>query len=406
MILIKDRAIAVRKTSVSLILPIIPGSTVLIPAIAECLRLMREEAGLRAVELVVSRTAGEPSGTGVGPELIAAEWPGVTMTDLATDSTNWPELVTAGLAVATGEHLVVFDVTRHYPPKSLLNVLAPVRRGEADLVIGVPDQGGTRFARRMGTWPGSALISRTLLGTSDIFSGVFALPRAGWDSEAKHIPTSNSSLVLDALLRGRTRCVDVPVMVGTEFQSERLGLKDWRALKRILDGRFGNYSRLVQFCMVGASGMVIDLSCYALLQFLLSLTGLAGQKSVLFGGPSHLAVAAGLSIAIALVWNFALNRRLTFNDAQKGALLRQFCTYALSNAVAIILSFSVRLYLPAHFDFFARHRLAAAVVGIVAATGISFSMARWLVFARRPDMTRTARGPFEHAVVGQPTRVP
>ena len=40
----------------------------------------------------------------------------------------------------------------------------------------------------------------------------------------------------------------------------------------------------------------------------------------------------------------------------------------------------MRLYLPSRIDFFARHRLAAAVVGIVAATGISFTMARWLVF--------------------------
>jgi hypothetical protein len=52
----------------------------------------------------------------------------------------------------------------------------------------------------------------------------------------------------------------------------------------------------------------------------------------------------------------------------------------LSNALGIALSFTLRLTLPRQFGFFAKHRLAAAVVGIVAATGISFTMSRWLVF--------------------------
>ncbi len=240
-----------------------------------------------------------------------------------------------------------------------------------------------------------------MLGTSDVFSGLFALRRAVWDSNVKHGPAHGSSLVLDSLLRRQARCIDVPVTVDDRFRAGRLGLKDLRPVKRILDGRFGNYSRLVQFCIVGASGMVIDLSFYALLQFLLSFTWLADRKSALFGSTWHLAVAAGMSIAIALVWNFTLNRRLTFNDAHKGDLLRQFFTYVLSNALAIILSFSVRLLLPAHFGFFARHRLAAAVVGIVAATAISFSMARWLVFARRPELKLATHFPLEQPAVGQ-----
>ncbi len=69
-----------------------------------------------------------------------------------------------------------------------------------------------------------------------------------------------------------------------------------------------------------------------------------------------------------------------------------------------LLSFSVRLYLPAHVAFFARHRLAAAVVGIVAATGISFSMSRWVVFARRVDHKTTPHLSAAQAVA-QPSGV-
>ena len=164
---------------------------------------------------------------------------------------------------------------------------------------------------------------------------------------------------------------------------ERLELDDFRHFKRLADDRFGNYSRLIQFCVVGASGMVVDLSSYALFQLLFSRTWLAGVTVPVFRQSLSLAAAGALAIALALVWNFALNRRLTFNDARRGSLVRQFLTYALGNALGIALSFSMRLILPRHFAFFHDHRLAAAVVGIVAATGISFSMSRWVVFGRR-----------------------
>jgi dolichol-phosphate mannosyltransferase len=252
------------------------------------------------------------------------------------------------------------------------------------------------LASQLRTWLGVGFISRLFLGTSDVFSGLFALRRSAWDSELKHRPARGSILVLDTLLRRQARSMDVPVAVDSRFRTSQIGLRDLRPLKHLLDRRFGNYSRLVQFCLVGASGMVVDLSLYALLQYIFSYTWLADRKSALFGGTWHLAIAAGLSIGCALVWNFTLNRRLTFNDAHKGAIARQFLTYVLSNALSILLSFSVRLYLPAHIAFFDRHRLAAAVVGIVAATGISFSMSRWLVFSRRPEPRLVAHFPLDH----------
>src|SRR4029077_21081567 len=105
-----------------------------------------------------------------------------------------------------------------------------------------------------------------------------------------------SILVLHTLLRRQARSIDVPVVVDNRFQMGRIGFRDLRPLKHLLDSRFGNYSRLVQFCIVGASGMVVDLSLYALLQHLLSYTSLAARKSALFGGTWHLVIAAALSI--------------------------------------------------------------------------------------------------------------
>jgi dolichol-phosphate mannosyltransferase len=392
--------------NVSLILPMAPGSTLTVHAVAEIRGILQEEAGFQSVEVIICRGDEDAPRDGQTDDPHFKDDFGALATSISTESSEWPVLVRAGLRAASGEYLVVLDVNRHYAPESLVRVLDPVRTGQFDLAVAVPLHGRSSWGSWVRSRLGAGLISRMLLGTSDVFSGLFALRRAVWDAEVQHGPAHGSSSVLDSLLRRHARCIDVPVAVDSRFLTGRIGFKHVRPLKHLLDGRFGNYSRLVQFCFVGASGMVVDLSFYALLQFLLSFTWLAARRSVLFGCSWHLAIAAALAIGIALVWNFTLNRRLTFNDARKGALVRQFFTYALSNALAIALSFSVRLYLPARIGFFARHRLAAAVVGIVAATGISFSMARWLVFARRPELKRAAHFPLEPSTVGQPTSVP
>jgi dolichol-phosphate mannosyltransferase len=207
----------------------------------------------------------------------------------------------------------------------------------------------------------------------------------GEGSPSHHQPRG-SRLVLDLLAWpcGPHRDALVPTAPGDRLGVLPIRINDVRQLKRVLDQRFGTFSRLVQFCMVGASGMVIDLTLYALLQLVLAL-----------------APARSLAILAALIWNFSLNRRLTFNDARRGSIPRQFATYALGNALGIAVNFSVSLYLPRQFSFFDQHKLAAAVVGIIVATGISFSMSRWVVFIRHvPAPGRSDHEPA--AVEAQP----
>jgi dolichol-phosphate mannosyltransferase len=397
----QDQKGVARKSSVSLIVPVPAGGSLTGGQLAECRGILEEGGHFDSVEVIVAREAAAVAENGVARGAPFDEPPVAGATYVSAEGCDWSGLVRAGLRASTGEHLVVLDVGRRYAPGALRHIVAPVRAGQCDLAVAIPQHNGSSAA----SWSPSnlilRLISRLFLGTSDVFSGLFALDRSVWDRAGREGTASASRLILDSLLRRPARCIDVPVAVDDDFRSRRFGLGDVRPIKHLLDSRFGNYSRLVQFCMVGASGMVVDLSSYAVLQWLLAFTVLAERQSALFGCPWHLALAAALAISTALVWNFALNRRLTFNDARRGSVVRQFFTYALSNALAIALSFSVRLYLPTHVAFFGRHRLAAAVVGIVAATAISFSMARWLVFARRPDQKQAG-----HFLADQPISQP
>jgi dolichol-phosphate mannosyltransferase len=378
----EQRDVARPAGRLSLILPLPRGTVLDERMLADYRRLLEGEGGYPSVEFVISGTEADLSAVARvhddGPT-------GDGITLVRTEADHWSGLAREGLAVATGDHLVVLDMERHYNPEALLGVLKPVATGRYDLAVAVALTG--RFRRLGLPTPQGALglVSRMVLGSSDVFSGLFALRRSLWERGGRPLAASGSSLVLELLLRRPSRCADVPVPVGAKFRRQRLQVRDLRPLKHVLDGRYGSFSRLIQFCCVGASGMVVDLSFYALFQWILSFTWLAAARSARFGFSWHLAIAGALSIGIALVWNFSLNRRMTFNDARGGSWIRQFLTYALSNALAIALSFSVRLYLPTRVPFFARHRLAAAVVGIVGATGLSFTMSRWIVFTRRPE---------------------
>jgi dolichol-phosphate mannosyltransferase len=384
---------------VSLIVPIVPGGLAALGGIAGLHR--RLSAAGHAVELLVVAdsdvrvAAAAADADAAGP--LDVEHLGVPVRTLVSERRGKAAAAYHGLGAATGDLLVIVDLEKGYVAEDLDRVLEPLLSGDADVVVaahgGDADAEPGAPARR---WPSRWLLdrlARPLIGITDPSTGLVAVTRASYQSREKHPAPLGSRFVLELLVGTVGRRREVAIRRGARPPRVVLGPSDLRLIKRLADDRFGNLSRLVQFCVVGASGMVIDLTSYALFQLVLSRTPLARMTTPLLasGVSLDLAVAGALAIALALVWNFSLNRRLTFNDARQGSIPRQFLTYALGNALGIALSFTLRLYLPGRIDFFRRHKLAAAVVGIVAATGISFSMSRWVVFSRRAP--RGDRGP-------------
>ncbi len=346
-----------------------------------------EQAG-HQVEVFAVGAPGGPR----GDRTHAAEW-------------RWIEANKAGLAsaVMTGlcaavtddraDALLVLDPVQGYHPEDLSKLVEPVLQGATELIVArrvvTADHAGPWGRRLAATVVG--MLTRPILGASDVYAGLVGLAPELAKRVTQSFEPVGSRFALDLLVRSSGKRVEVPVRAETPAVPVTLGLDDLRHLKRLADDRLGNASRLLQFCAVGASGMVVDLSTYALLQLVFSRTTLAGLHAPLVGGPLDLAAAGALAIAVALTWNFSLNRRLTFSYARHGSIVRQYLAYALSNALGIALSFWLRLSLPANVAFFHQHRLAAAVVGIVTATGISFSMARWVVFSRRAADRQPAR---------------
>ncbi len=364
-------------SSISLIAPLSNGRTFRDGDLAAYQRVLLEQEGIDRVEIVLAGETADEALVDLHPVI-----------RVGSERTNDVSLLREGLAAATGDILMVLDPSRAYAPEALLQVLDSLRNSDAAVVVGVPRRERRGLTFRSVRSRTLTILGKLALGTSDGLSGLAAIRRSAVRSIiAERSSVSGSRILLDVLTWCSDRLLDEPVTTGKDDQRrlDPIRLDDVRQIKRVLDHRFGALSRLVQFCLVGASGAILDLSLYALLQSLFVKLGFGTPASAEHAGTWALAVAGSLSIWAALTWNFLLNRRLTFNDSRAGSIIRQYLTYALGNALGIAVSLSLRLYLPGRFVFFSQHRLAAAVVGIVAATAISFSMSRWVVFIHQPE---------------------
>lgn len=362
---------------VSLVFPITPRFS-FSPADAESFACLLEQEGHEVEVLFASGAEGYPSANG---ELLPFR-------RVVADQPGMAAAVMAGLDEASGDILVAIDPTMKYGPEDVLRLVEALASGTAELVVASrfaspsPGSLGPPRGGHLRGWVGSLL--RPLVGSSDPMSGLVGLTREQFEGVAGSLRPLGTKFTAELLTRTGGRWLEVPSGAGWPTRWWGLEYDDLRQLKRLSDHRFGNLSRLFQFCVVGASGMVVDLTCYAAFQWLFARTWLA-HRTVPFLGALDLAAAGALAIWLALTWNFSLNRRLTFSYARGQWIVRQYIMYALSNALGIAVSFLLRITLPQYVDFFDRHKLAAALVGIVTATGISFSMSRWVVFRHHTE---------------------
>ncbi|MGE5755328.1 MAG: glycosyltransferase, partial [Planctomycetaceae bacterium] len=220
-----------------------------------------EQAGHRVEVVVVAdpRLGADLVGLEGSWDLLLADEPGLAASAVA------------GLRAARGDVLLILDLERGYRPEELARVVAPLDRGEADLAVASRgDAPGGARRRRLSAWTGA--LARAVVGTSDPLSGLVALSRPFAQEADKALAPVGSWYAIELMMKARGRRVDVPVRVSAPPSPRRrdVGLDDLRHLKRLADHRFGNASRLLQFCLVGASGMVVDLTCYALFQLLFS----------------------------------------------------------------------------------------------------------------------------------------
>lgn len=123
--------------------------------------------------------------------------------------------IVAGAAVARGELLLVMDADLSHPPERINDLLAPLRAGTADMVIGSRyaadgSTPGWPFWRRMLSRAGSAL-AYPLTGVHDSMCGFFAI----WRSRLLELaaPAIGFKIAFEVIVRGRPtlRVLEIPI---------------------------------------------------------------------------------------------------------------------------------------------------------------------------------------------------
>jgi dolichol-phosphate mannosyltransferase len=133
-------------------------------------------------------------------------------------------------------------------------------------------------------------------------------------------------------------------------------------LKRLYEYRCGRFAKPIQFALVGSSGAIVDLLCFALLMAVM---------------PVVLARAGG--IWLAMTWNFFLNRKLTFSDCNQRSAVQQygmFCMASLFGAVVSWVTFASTTVWSHMID----STMLAAMLGIALGAIVNYSLSRYVVF--------------------------
>lgn len=130
--------------------------------------------------------------------------------------------------------------------------------------------------------------------------------------------------------------------------------------------RYPTHVQFVLFCIIGGSGVIVD---YAVL---IPLTELAGLD------PRLAAVGA---FAAAVTWNYALNRRITF---ESGKNVKVSTSYSLFVGVCLV-GLAVRIgVMHALMEWMGmgegRWYLLASLIGIAAATIVNFMGSKYYAF--------------------------
>jgi dolichol-phosphate mannosyltransferase len=219
----------------------------------------------------------------------------------------------AGMLSSAAPYVAVMDADLQHDESILMKMLAILRRGEVDLVIGsrhvvggCTGTGLSDFRAAISRW--STQAARFVLRTDvrDLMSGFFAIRRDRFDAIAPRLATSGFKILADVIAS-----TPVPlriVEVGYTFRERVMGYSkldakvalDFAALLINKVTRELIPVRFVFFALVGAVGVMIHLSVLRSTMLALPDIEFAGAQS--------------FAAFMAMTFNFFINNRITYRE--------------------------------------------------------------------------------------------
>jgi len=279
------------------------------------------------------------------------------------DKKGLASAVVDGFGLADARAIGVMDADLQHPPEILPSLLRALDGG-ADMAIGsryVAGGGceGWGLMRRVIS-RGAGFLAHLFLpstrGIADPMSGYFMLrPQV---IEGADLRPTGYKILLEVLVAGRpSRVAEIPFTFVTRTAGEsklRLSQQvDYLRQIASLMRRTGELARFLKYCLVGASGVLVNMGLLWLLTEV--------------GGLFYLASAA-ISIETSIITNFTLNDRFTFPDRRARGLapfLRRLGKFNLVSLAGLAVNMAVLWTLTSMLGI---HYLISNLVGIAAAT--------------------------------------
>lgn len=282
-----------------------------------------------------------------------------------------------GLEIARHPVIVCMDCDLSHPPETLPRMVLALSSG-AEFVIGsryVPG-GSTDDDWGFFRWLNSrvaTLLARPLTHVRDPMSGFFALRKEDFDRSEALNPVGYK-IALELIVKCDFRNVaEVPIHFTDRVYGEsKLSLKEQllflKHLRRLYLHKFTNAMHVLQFAVVGASGVVVNMAVLTL--------------AIVLGAPPRGALIAG--VLVSLITNFLLNRRFTFSYARDQKILSQFAGFLATSLIGLVVNYGVSVY--ALENVLPSNRWSiylAAVMGILSGMTFNFLGNRYVVFRKR-----------------------
>ena len=269
-----------------------------------------------------------------------------------------------GILASNGPYAAVIDADLQHDETQLPKMVALLRSGEAELVVGSRYiEGGSADSfnkQRAGASQLATEVARRVLKVevADPMSGFFMIRRDRFEQLAPQLSTQGFKILLDiiATARGELRTMEVPYSFGPRLHGESkldsmvaldfLGLVLAKLTHDVVSLRF------LLFAMVGGTGLVVHL-----VTLFIALE--------IFKEP--FAEAQGAGALVAMTSNFILNNFLTYRDQRlKGfAILRGLLLFYLVCGVGLLANVGVAFAVFDQEPIWWLAGLAGALMGVV-----------------------------------------
>lgn len=280
--------------------------------------------------------------------------------------------VVDGISHANGQIIAVMDADLQHPPEVIPDLFQAVN-GDADIAIAsrYVDGGGCQgwsLSRKILS-KGAAVLAHLLLPRTrqfkDPLAGFFMFDRKVI-ADAQLQPTGYK-ILLEILLEGefqKTAEVPYTFRVRSSGESKLNAQQQIDYLKHVysLMKRKGELRRFVIFCLVGLSGVLVNMS------LLWSLTEFVGFPYL---------VSAAFGIESSIISNFILNDHFTFPDRRSHtakSFLRRLVKFNLVSLAGLALNMTVLWLLT---EVFGLYYLLSNLCGIVVATLWNYLVNSW-----------------------------